>query len=53
MRLDNGEKQEIIERHKEGYHRHPEYMDEIKAMEQLSADAWMHGYHHEYRKFML
>ena len=39
--LDNREKGKMIERYEEGYRRHPESVDEIKAMEQLSADAFI------------
>ena len=37
--LDNMEKQKMIKQYEEGYLRHPESTDEIKAMEELSADA--------------
>ena len=38
--LDNREKGKMVERYEEGYRRHPESVDETKAMEQLSADAF-------------
>ena len=38
--LDDREKGKMIERYEEGYRRHPESVDDIKAMEQLSADAF-------------
>ena len=38
--LDNREKEKMIEQYEEGYRRHPESMEEIKAMEELSADAF-------------
>jgi metal-responsive CopG/Arc/MetJ family transcriptional regulator len=38
--LDNRDKEKMIKRYEEGYRQHPESIDEIKAMEQLSADAF-------------
>ncbi len=38
--LDNRDKQKMVEQYEAGYRHHPESIDEIKAMEQLSADAF-------------
>ncbi len=38
--LDNREKQKMIKQYEKGYLQQPESMDEIKAMEDLSADAF-------------
>ncbi len=38
--LDNMEKQKMIKQYEEGYRHHPESVKEIKAMEELSADAF-------------
>ena len=38
--LDNMDKQKMIKQYEEGYRQHPESVDEIKVMEQLSADAF-------------
>ena len=38
--LDNRDKQAMVEQYEEGYRRKPESVDEIKAMEELSADAF-------------
>jgi len=38
--LNNRDKEKMIEQYEEGYRQHPESIEEIKAMEQLSADAF-------------
>ena len=38
--LDNAVKQKMIKQYEEGYRKHPESIDEIKVMEELSADAF-------------
>ncbi len=38
--LDHRDKQKMIQQYEEGYRNHPESIDEIKAMEELSADAF-------------
>ena len=38
--LDNMDKQKIIKQYEEGYRQHPESVEEVKAMEQISADAF-------------
>ena len=38
--LDNMDKQKMIKQYEEGYRQHPESVEEIKVMEQLSADAF-------------
>ncbi len=38
--LKNRDKEKMIEQYEQGYRHHPESMDEIKAMEELSADAF-------------
>ena len=38
--LSNREKEKMIEQYEAGYRRHPESIDEIKAMEGLAADAF-------------
>lgn len=38
--LDNMDKQKIIKQYEEGYRQHPESLEELKVMEQLSADAF-------------
>ncbi len=38
--LDNRDKEKMIEKYEEGYRHHPESLDEIKALEGLSADAF-------------
>ena len=38
--LDSRDRQKMIEQYQEGYRHHPESADEIKAMEELAADAF-------------
>ena len=38
--LNNRDKNKMIEQYEEGYRQHPESIGEIKAMEELSADAF-------------
>ena len=38
--LENMEKQKMIERYEEGYRNQPEKVDEIKVIENLSAEAF-------------
>lgn len=38
--LKNRDKEKMIEQYEQGYRHHPESMDEIKALEALSADAF-------------
>ena len=38
--LDNREKEKMIEQYEAGYRHNPESIDEIKALEGLSADAF-------------
>ena len=37
--LDNMEKQKMIKQYEDGYRRHPEDINEIKALEELSANV--------------
>jgi metal-responsive CopG/Arc/MetJ family transcriptional regulator len=38
--LNNRDKEKMIEQYEQGYRNHPESLEEIKAMEGLSADAF-------------
>ena len=38
--LDNREKQKMIQQYEDGYRRKPESIDEVKAMEKMSAEAF-------------
>lgn len=38
--LDNMDKQKMIKQYEEGYRQHPESVEDIKVLEQLSADAF-------------
>jgi len=38
--LDNREKEKMIEQYEEGYRHNPESIDEIRALEELSGDAF-------------
>ena len=38
--LNNRDKEKMIEQYEQGYRNHPESLEEIKAMEALSADAF-------------
>ncbi|MBF0478225.1 MAG: hypothetical protein HQL26_01955 [Candidatus Omnitrophica bacterium] len=39
--LDNREKQKMVEQYEERYRHQPESINEVKAMEELSADAFI------------